>query len=105
MEWSCLRPVAPAFGRDRDKRFAAVVLRGNVPRTGATATAEEGTVATAEEAVKDVDVIVTVTPANKPVLKSEWISDGTHINAMGADAPGKQELESGLLKKSKIFIY
>jgi alanine dehydrogenase len=61
-------------------------------------------VATAEEAVKDVDVIVTVTPANKPVLKSEWISDGTHINAMGADAPGKQELESGLLKKSKIFI-
>ncbi|MFY9638714.1 MAG: alanine dehydrogenase [Methanobacterium sp.] len=61
-------------------------------------------VTTAEEAVKDVDVIVTVTPANKPVLKSEWISDGTHINAMGADAPGKQELESGLLKKSKIFI-
>jgi alanine dehydrogenase len=61
-------------------------------------------VATAEEAVKDVDVIVTVTPANKPVLKSEWINDGTHINAMGADAPGKQELESGLLKKSKIFI-
>ena len=61
-------------------------------------------VATAEEAVKDVDVIVTVTPANKPVLKSEWISEGTHINAMGADAPGKQELESGLLKKSKIFI-
>jgi len=54
--------------------------------------------------VKNVDVIVTVTPANKPILKSEWISEGTHINAMGADAPGKQELESGLLKKSRIFI-
>ena len=61
-------------------------------------------VATAKEAVKNVDVIVTVTPANKPILKSEWISEGTHINAMGADAPGKQELESGLLKKSRIFI-
>jgi alanine dehydrogenase len=61
-------------------------------------------VPTAEEAVKDVDVIVTVTPANKPVLKTEWISEGTHINAMGADAPGKQELESGILKKSRIFI-
>ncbi len=61
-------------------------------------------VATAQEAVKDVDVIVTVTPANKPILKAEWISEGTHINAMGADAPGKQELESELLKKSKIFI-
>jgi len=61
-------------------------------------------VATAKEAVKNVDVIVTVTPANKPILKSEWISEGTHINAMGADAPGKQELESGILKKSRIFI-
>ncbi len=61
-------------------------------------------VETAKEAVKDVDVIVTVTPANKPILKTEWISEGTHINAMGADAPGKQELESGLLKKSRIFI-
>ncbi len=61
-------------------------------------------VATAQEAVKNVDVIVTVTPANKPILKSEWISEGTHINAMGADAPGKQELESGLLEKSRIFI-
>lgn len=61
-------------------------------------------VTTAEEAVKDVDVIVTVTPANKPVLKTEWISEGTHINAMGADAPGKQELESGILKKARIFI-
>ena len=61
-------------------------------------------VATAQEAVKNVDVIVTVTPANKPILKSEWIGEGTHINAMGADAPGKQELESGLLEKSRIFI-
>jgi len=61
-------------------------------------------VETAELAVKDVDVIVTVTPANKPILKTEWISEGTHINAMGADAPGKQELESNLLKKSKVFI-
>ncbi len=61
-------------------------------------------VETAQEAVKDVDIVVTVTPANKPVLKTEWISEGTHINAMGADAPGKQELESGILKKARIFI-
>ncbi len=61
-------------------------------------------VSTAEEAVKNMDVVVTVTPANKPVLKTEWISNGTHINAMGADAPGKQELEVGILQKARIFI-
>lgn len=61
-------------------------------------------VSSAQEAVSDVDVIVTVTPANKPILKTEWIREGAHINAMGADAPGKQELDSGLLKKSRVFI-
>ncbi|UTB33912.1 MAG: alanine dehydrogenase [Methanobacterium sp. ERen5] len=61
-------------------------------------------VSTAEEAVKNMDVVVTVTPANKPILKTEWITEGTHINAMGADAPGKQELEVGILQKAKIFI-
>lgn len=61
-------------------------------------------VSTAEEAVKNMDVVVTVTPANKPVLKTDWITEGTHINAMGADAPGKQELEVGILQKAKIFI-
>ena len=57
-----------------------------------------------EEAVRDVDVVVTTTPSRKPVIKAEWISPGTHINAMGADAPTKQELETRLLLKSKIVI-
>ncbi len=58
----------------------------------------------AEKAVKNTDVIVTTTPATKPLIKAEWISPGTHINAMGADAPSKQELETRLLLKSKIII-
>jgi len=57
-----------------------------------------------EEAVRDVDVVVTTTPSRKPVIRAEWISPGTHINAMGADAPTKQELETRLLLKSKIII-
>lgn len=61
-------------------------------------------VPTAQEAVSDVDVVVTVTPANKPIVMKDWIREGTHINAMGADAPGKQELESALLKNSSVFI-
>jgi alanine dehydrogenase len=59
---------------------------------------------TPEKAVKNADVVVTTTPARKPIINAEWISPGTHINAMGADAPSKQELETRLLLKSKIFI-
>lgn len=59
---------------------------------------------TPKKAVENMDVVVTVTPVNHPVIKTEWISPGTHINAMGADAPGKQEIESSALLKSKVFI-
>ena len=59
---------------------------------------------TPKKAVENMDVVVTVTPVIHPVIKDEWISPGTHINAMGADAPGKQEIESSALLKSKIFI-
>jgi alanine dehydrogenase len=59
---------------------------------------------TIKEAVINSDVISTTTPAREPVVKREWVSDGTHINAMGADAPGKQELESHLIEKAKIVI-
>jgi ornithine cyclodeaminase/alanine dehydrogenase-like protein (mu-crystallin family) len=57
----------------------------------------------AEEAA-DADIIATVTPARSPVLKAEWIKPGTHINAIGADAPGKQELETDLTLKSRVFV-
>ena len=33
-----------------------------------------------------------------------WISEGTHINCIGADAPLKQELDPAILKRSKIVV-
>lgn len=59
---------------------------------------------TIKETVEGSDVLVTTTPVRKPIVKSEWVSEGMHINAIGADAPGKQELESKILKKAKIII-
>lgn len=50
------------------------------------------------------DILVTATPAREPILKREWILPGTHINAIGADAKGKEELEPEILKGAKIFI-
>ncbi|QLC50274.1 alanine dehydrogenase [Methanolobus zinderi] len=56
------------------------------------------------EDVCDCDVLVTTTPVRSPIVRSEWVRDGTHINAIGADAMGKQELESSLLKRSKVIV-
>lgn len=59
--------------------------------------------ATLKEVVQK-DILVTVTPARSPVVKKEWVLPGTHINAIGADAPGKEELDPRILKKAKIII-
>ncbi len=56
------------------------------------------------EMVCDCDVLVTTTPSTSPIVTSEWIFDGTHINAIGADAPGKEELDPLLLKRSQVFV-
>lgn len=52
----------------------------------------------------DADIVVTTTPVRSPIVKSEWIKKGTHINAIGADAPGKQELDVDVLTRSKIVV-
>ncbi len=54
--------------------------------------------------VCDSDILVTTTPSRKPLVKDEWINEGTHINAIGADAKGKEELEPAILKRSKVVV-
>jgi alanine dehydrogenase len=57
-----------------------------------------------EECIKNSDIVSTITPSRKPVVIDEWVEDGTHMNAIGADAPGKQELEPNILKRARILV-
>ncbi|MEM7432151.1 MAG: ornithine cyclodeaminase family protein [Pseudomonadota bacterium] len=50
------------------------------------------------------DVVVTTTAARSPIIKQEWIESGTHITAVGADAPGKQELATGLVARADVVV-
>ena len=50
------------------------------------------------------DVLLTVTPSQTPLIQNDWIQDGVHINAMGADAPGKQELDPDILTRADVFV-
>ncbi|HZE21853.1 MAG TPA: hypothetical protein VE082_07355, partial [Desulfobaccales bacterium] len=62
--------------------------------------------ATAEvaEAVAGQDIVVTTTPSRSPVVKRDWVTPGTHINAIGADAAGKQELEPAILTAARVVV-
>ncbi len=57
-----------------------------------------------EGAVRNADIVTTTTPVREPLVKAEYIREGTHINAFGADASGKQELDPEILKQSRIVI-
>jgi alanine dehydrogenase len=59
--------------------------------------------ALAEEATAS-DIVCTLTPAMSPVVKASWVRPGTHINAVGADAEGKQELDPEILKMARVVV-
>lgn len=55
------------------------------------------------QASANADLIVTCTRSREYFLKKEWVSPGTHINAIGADMPGKQELDPSLVGSARVF--
>jgi len=60
--------------------------------------------ASAIEEAAASDIVCTLTTATRPVVKREWVVPGSHINAIGADAAGKQELDPAILRESIVVV-
>ena len=58
----------------------------------------------AEEAVRGAHVVVAATSSTTPVLMGEWLSPGTHVNAVGATRPEWRELDDAALARARIFV-
>jgi ornithine cyclodeaminase len=56
-----------------------------------------------KETVENADIVCTLTVSKTPVLESEWIKDGCHINAVGACAANARELPSDLVKRGRFY--
>jgi alanine dehydrogenase len=50
------------------------------------------------------DILITVTPSQEALIEQAWVAPGTHINAMGADTKGKQELDPALVASASLFV-
>jgi ornithine cyclodeaminase len=61
-------------------------------------------VASAEEAVRGADLIVTATSAAEPILRREWIADGAHLNAVGASLPTRREVDGATIGAASVFV-
>lgn len=55
-----------------------------------------------KDAVKDADIIYTVTYSEQPIIYADWIKQGAHITAVGACEPSMQELDPKILQKANI---
>jgi alanine dehydrogenase len=58
----------------------------------------------AEEAVRDTDILVTVTTAKEPILKQEWLKTGVHINAVGSHRPDHREIDGATVGSAKVVV-
>ena len=56
--------------------------------------------ASAEEAIRGADIIVTATYAKDPVLEDAWVKPGAHINAIGSNNPQQREIPAELINRA-----
>lgn len=54
--------------------------------------------ASAEEAVRGADMVITVTNATEPVLKGAWLKPGAFVGAIGAPRPNWRELDDEAMR-------
>ena len=97
---AAVRPLerARVYGRNAERRaaFAKEMSERLKIRVEAAASAEE--------AVRDADIIATATQSSTPVLEGAWISQGAHINAIGANFPQKRELDEEAVRRCGIIV-
>ena len=76
----------------------------NPDRAAETAAAVGAEAVSLDELCARADIIVTTTPSTTPILTTDMVRPGTRIVAVGADAPGKRELDVALTAKARLVV-
>jgi ornithine cyclodeaminase/alanine dehydrogenase-like protein (mu-crystallin family) len=58
----------------------------------------------AEAAVREADLVATVTASPEPILKHEWLKEGVHINAVGSSIPTSREIDTATMVAARLFV-
>ena len=97
---ACVRPIARAWVFDCDAGKArrcqeALAARLDIPVSVA---------ADAAEAVKEADIVCTVTTARTPVVREADLAPGVHINAAGAFSPAVREIPGETVARARVIV-
>ena len=94
-----VRPIRSVRVVGRDAARAATFIAHMEGRYSSEFIASESV----KHAVRDAHVICTVTSSRTPVVQGEWISPGTHVNAVGASVRDVRELDASAVAMSRLY--
>lgn len=60
--------------------------------------------ASAEEAVRGADLVITATTSAEPVLRGEWVDDGATVISVGSFAPDRHEVDQAFLRRCGTIV-
>ncbi|HEY0440061.1 MAG TPA: ornithine cyclodeaminase family protein [Xanthobacteraceae bacterium] len=94
-----VRPIEEIRVHSRSAERAHAFARSLQEETSVRTTAA----LSAQACVREADVVVLITKATEPVVRSEWLSDGVHINAAGANAATRRELDAATVLRARVL--
>jgi ornithine cyclodeaminase/alanine dehydrogenase-like protein (mu-crystallin family) len=59
---------------------------------------------TAQACVAEAGVVVTITKSAEPVLRAEWLARGAHVNAAGANAGDRREVDNDTVLRAAVKV-
>ena len=84
--WSPTRPRLDAYCEEMRRAGCEAVAAGSV-----------------EQVCREADVLITATPSPRPLVEAAWLRPGQHVTALGADSPGKQELQAACFDAADVI--
>ncbi|WFU62625.1 ectoine utilization protein EutC [Bradyrhizobium brasilense] len=95
-----VRPIREARIWARDVSKAKIVAQELSAQLKCSVVAYEDPI----RAVTGSHIVITTTPADKPILKASWLEPGQHVTAMGSDAEHKNEIEPAAIKRADLYV-
>jgi ornithine cyclodeaminase/alanine dehydrogenase-like protein (mu-crystallin family) len=95
-----VRPIREirVFGRNVERREA--LARQLRERFGVEVRSEGD----ARVAIQGADIVSTITRASEPVVFSDWLSAGTHLNVAGANTPDRREVDGAIIRGCRMPV-
>ena len=96
----CVRPIdrVRVWGRSRERAHEFAAEQSD--RRGIAIEA----CSSAEEAVRDAEIICTTTAATEPVLEGAWLAPGCHLNAVGSSVPSAREIDTEAVVRCRMYV-